>query len=69
MVTAAGRQQIDGGTSCEDIRDQIWFCAILHNVGGEILTEREGGSVSSDAAVAGTSMAEHGWDGAEVNGR
>ena len=69
MVTAAGRRLIDGGTSCEDVRDQIWFGAILHNVGGEIPTERGGGSVSSNAAVAGKSMAEQGWDGAEANGR
>ena len=69
MVTAAGRQLIDSGTSCEDVRDQICFGAILHNVGSETPTERGGWSVSSNAAVAGTSMAEHRWDGAEVNGR
>ena len=69
MVIAAGQQLIDGGTSCEDVGDQILFGAILHNVGGEIPTERGGESVSSNAAVAGTSMAEQGWDGAEANGR
>ena len=69
MVRTAGRRLIDGGTCCEDVRGRIRFGEIPRNVGGEIKTKGGGGSASSNAAVAVTSMAVRGWDGAEANGK